>query len=230
MLFSNEWFVAHCRSFDLHMNNRVGTELACLSTFMASPSKRVSPDELGVWAHIIVSYIKRHSMFIGWDRKLQTCLRKRMYHEAVELLNSYPPWKDVDDLRVLVARDWAAWINSRILAFEFDYARRLFTPLIGIEEPRLIELKALWISRVRATRVLKHLLTLRKKRATTDAPECVETTAPEQRHRVITDFFGEPTCFMAPVREETKPPEKRSPHPSRQITEFFRRPKCARLD
>lgn len=63
------------------------------------------------------------------------------------------------------------------------------------------------------------------------APECVETFVPEQRHCVITDFFGEPAiCARASVRGEILLPEKRPPSPSRQITGFFRKPKCARLE
>ena len=197
----------------------------------SSPRKApVNPDELGVWAHAVVSYIKCKSVYIEWEFRFETCIRKRMYGEAVELLTSIPPWKNVDVFRDSVARDWAAWIESRILAFEFVYARRLFSPMIVIEASMLTELKVLWISRVRATRVLKQLLTHRKRQAPKRTPEPVHTTAPEQRapvpSRQITEFFDRPmTCARAPARVETIAPEKRHPISSRSTTDFFRSPK-----
>lgn len=156
-LYSNEWLESHCESFDLYMNRPIGTEFALLSKVRPScRSAPLIPDELGMWARIAVFMVK-HYVLVRWDSKLKACLKEFRYCEAVELLKSSPPWRNINHERQLVARDLAGWISFLILENYFYDAKSYLSwycdslPIV-IEEPVLIELKVRYISRVKAAR------------------------------------------------------------------------------
>lgn len=58
-----------------------------------------------------------------------------------------------------MAHEWFACTKSLVLKFEFVAAKRfLLNPLAMVDEPVLVELKALLVSRVHASSILKRLL------------------------------------------------------------------------
>lgn len=207
-LYSNEWFESHCKSFDLHMHYSKGTEFAYFSKFRNScKTPLLIPDELGMWARVAVLIVKHH-VLTRWDCRLKTCLEEFKFHEAAILVNARPPWRNINYEKKLVAHKCAIWIEVLIVGFDFRDAKRClhrwYSLLIVFEEPVLEELKALYISRVRAMRVLqklKHLWRLRKAREPYATPGA---SSPERMHTDITVFFSEPTaCPRAAERVET---------------------------
>lgn len=110
-LYSNEWLESHCQSFDLYTNRPIGTEFSFLSKVRPSCKKApLIPDELGMWARIALFMVK-HYVLVRWDSKLKACLKEFRYCEAVGLLKSSPPWRNINRERQLVARDLAGWIS-----------------------------------------------------------------------------------------------------------------------
>lgn len=45
-LYSRNWFRDHCTSFDLHMNNAMGTELEFMGTYMDIKGVKRSHDDV----------------------------------------------------------------------------------------------------------------------------------------------------------------------------------------
>lgn len=122
-----------------------------------------------MWSlRVLGPHLKRFAVFFVWSRRLHLFFRARSYHNAAEHLETIPKWKDASHFRALVTHEWSTWINCLVLKFQFVAAERLLlNPLEVIEEPVLAKLKVLFISRLRASLVLKkvleeHALTLRK--------------------------------------------------------------------
>lgn len=174
---------------------------------------------------IIGPVVKRYSSFLAWKRRLHLCLRARSYHKAVDHIDCIPRWKEPiqSQFRELVVREWCTWINSLVRKFEFVAAERLLSaPLLVIEESVLAGLKINFVSRVRASRVLKcalqkHLVyvrwTLRERKV----------ARKHRMYRKYQHWVVQPAVVIPPVSTPMR--RCRDSH----ITDFFRQPKCARV-
>lgn len=175
---------------------------------------------------VLGPHLKRYAVFLVWRLRLHMCLRARSYHKATEHLRKIPKWKDVGQFSAFVVNEWFMWIRHLILNFNLIAAERLLSnPLADAEEPLLAELNSTLASRVRASLVIERLVRkslpyirwkLRKKimhdvhrmyrqyqRWVTPDPDPIVTTPP-----------------TAPVKRVAG---------DRKITDFFARPKRARV-
>ena len=165
--------------------------------------------------------LKRYAVFLVWKSRLYKCLRARSYYKAAKHLASAPRGKDVCYFRALMVHEWSTWIKTLVIKLEFVATKRwLLDPLELVDGALLVELKALFVSRVHAVSILQRLAlnslpyvrwTLRKRLVADTAcmyrryqkwvqPDAIEgaidtaaTTAPGKRSgasRKITDFFS----------------------------------------
>lgn len=169
--------------------------------------------------------LKRYALFLVWRRRLYSCLKARSYHKAAEHLTSPPRGKDVGYFRALMVHDWSTWIKRLVIKIEFVAAKRLLLkPLEMVDGSLLVELKALFVSRVHASLILQRLArqflpyirwTLRKR--------MVANVARMYRRY---QTWVQPGAIDTVVR---RAPLKRSGTTSRKITEFFGQPKRAKV-
>jgi hypothetical protein len=172
--------------------------------------------------------LKRYAVFLVWRRRLYLCLRARSYYKAAEHLASASRGNDVGYFRALMVQEWSTWIKSLVIKLEFVAAKRLLlNPLELVDGALLVELKALFVTRLHASSILQRL-----------AQKFLPYIRWTLRKRMVADVarmyrqyqtWVQPGAIETTTPNKPKAPLKRGGTTSLKITEFFGQPKRAKL-